>query len=90
MDYLGNVGNAFSDGVLISDNFCNGDIWEIGLKRFCPEIFVKGMYFHIIPYNKGSSVFFDKDIKFRHDFTEDSTAKIYSVEAVPEYKLVIG
>lgn len=90
VDYLGNVGNAFSDGVLISDNFCNGDIWEIGLKRFCPEIFVKGMYFHIIPYNKGSSVFFDKDIKFRHDFTEDSTAKIYSVEAVPEYKLVIG
>lgn len=89
VDYLGNVGNAFTDGVLISDNFCNGDIWEIGLKRYCPEIFEKGLYFHIIPYNKGSSVVFDRDISFRHDFTGGSTAEIYSVEAIPEYRLII-
>ncbi|HEY8499004.1 MAG TPA: beta-galactosidase [Clostridia bacterium] len=90
VDYLGNVGNAFSDGVLISDDFFNGSIWEIGLKRYCPGIFNKGMYFHIIPYNKGSSVVFDKDIKFRHDFSSDSTAEIYSIYAVPEYRLILG
>jgi hypothetical protein len=87
VDYVGSVGNAFIDGRLVSDDFFNGSIWEIGLKRHLPEVVLKGMYFHIIPYKKGSSVIFDKDIIFRHEFDQDQIAEIYSIEAIPQYKL---
>lgn len=30
--YDGDVGMAFFDGELVSDNYCNGTIWEIGLR----------------------------------------------------------
>ena len=32
VDYTGDIGSAFVDGELISDNFYNGAVWEIGLK----------------------------------------------------------
>lgn len=90
IDYLGSVGNAFIDGTLVSDDFCNGDIWEIGLRRFYPEVLRKGIYFHIVPYIKGSDVIFDGDIKFRHDFSGGKTAEIFSINAVPEYNVTIN
>ena len=31
--YRGDIGHAFADGVLISDHFCNGAVWEIGIKE---------------------------------------------------------
>lgn len=88
IDYMGNVGNAFIDGTLVSDNFCNGQIWEIGLKRLCPALLDKGMYFHIIPYVEGSDVVFDEDIPFRHPFAEDRTAEISDIRAVPQYRVL--
>ncbi|MCL6591736.1 MAG: beta-galactosidase [Firmicutes bacterium] len=87
VDYLGNVGYAFCDGVLISDNFCNGATWEIGLKRFGSRILEQGMYFYILPYRKGSEVIFDRDIQFRHEFSGERTAEIFSIKAIPEYKI---
>lgn len=31
IDYQGDISTLFLDDVLISDNFCNGDTWEVGL-----------------------------------------------------------
>ncbi|HEX3045643.1 MAG TPA: beta-galactosidase [Bacillota bacterium] len=90
VDYLGNVGYAFCDGVLISDNFCNGEPWEIGLKRFGSRVLEQGMYFYILPYREGSEVIFDRDIEFRHDFSSDRIAQIYSIKAIPEYKMILS
>jgi hypothetical protein len=86
VDYLGNVGYAFCDGMLVGDNFCNGAPWEIGLKRLGSGILEKGMYFYILPYRQGSEVIFDCDIQFRHDFSGDQVAEIFSIKAIPEYK----
>jgi len=91
IDYIGNIGNAFIDGKLISDNFFNGNVWEIGLKRFySSKLLEKEMYFHVIPYIKGSEVIFDSEIKFGHSFSENQTAEIHSICAVPEYKVLIN
>jgi hypothetical protein len=89
VDYLGSVGNAFIAGRLVADNFCNGQVWEIGLKRFFPEIAEKGMYFHVIPYQKGGDVVFEPGLEFRHEFNDGETAEIFSIEAVPEYQALI-
>lgn len=90
VDYLGSVGNAFMDGRLVADNFCNGQIWEIGLRRFFPEISEEGMYIHVIPYQKGSDVVFEPGLEFRHEFDAEETAKIFSIEAMPVYRALIS
>lgn len=34
IDYDGDIGHLFSaDGTLLSDNFCNGDVWEAGIQE---------------------------------------------------------
>ena len=33
IDYLGDIGQAFQNGKMIADNFCNLAIWEIGVKE---------------------------------------------------------
>lgn len=48
------------------------------------------MYFHVIPYKKGSDILLDPELKLKHEFTEEETAEIYAIEAVPVYKAVIG
>ena len=90
VDYLGSVGNAFIAGRLVADDFCNGSMWEIGLKRFFPEIAEKGMYFHVIPCRKGGEIVFEPGLEFRHEFNDGETAEIFSIEAVPVYRADIG
>jgi hypothetical protein len=89
VDYLGSAGNAFIGGRLVADNFCNGQIWEIGLKRFFPEVAQKGLSLHVIPFQQGGEVTFEPGLAFRHEFGEKETAQIFSVEAVPVYRAVI-
>lgn len=89
IDYSGNVGSAFVKGTLVSDNFCNGQIWEIGLRRIRPDVREHGMYIHIIPYKRGSDVLFDPAIKFENENQSDSVCKINSINAVPLFRINI-
>jgi hypothetical protein len=91
--YFGDVLNAFIDGELVSDHHCNGNPWEIGLKRFMPRAAEKGMYLYVTPLVKGTTV--AKKIQPQLEraagrtFTADETAEIVSIEAVPEYRVRI-
>ncbi len=49
IDYIGDTGGAYIDGKLIHDNFWNGTTWEIGLKRYVPEISGKDLVIVITP-----------------------------------------
>ena len=89
IDYWGNVGNAFVDGILVSDNFCNGRPWEIGLKWIQANLLKNGMYLHIIPLKKDSEVIFDSSVKFaQHDITHE-ISEIHSITAIPRYNIKI-
>jgi len=33
IDYRGDIGSLFQEGMMIADNFCNNAVWEIGLKE---------------------------------------------------------
>ncbi len=89
IDYEGDIGNAFIDGRLINDNFYNGTIWEIGLKRFYPEILNKEMYFYIVPVKKGKTITIDSAMTLRKEFSGEQLADIHSIKAIPEYKIDI-
>jgi len=89
IDYLGDVGNAFIDGRLIHDNFCNGEIWEIGLKRFYPEAAEKGIYLAVTPVNP-DQVHYDATAPCRQEALAGArAAEIRSLALVPEYRAVV-
>ncbi len=56
IDYVGDVGQAFIDGEMIADHFCNGDIWEIGLKSFAERLKGQKLTIYITPLKEGANV----------------------------------
>jgi hypothetical protein len=87
--YTGDVGYAYIDGKLINDNFCNGDVWEIGLKKFEKELLEKGMYLYISPIKKGSIVKRDSAMAAVKEIGGQEIAEIKSIEAVCEQSVLI-
>ncbi|MFC5529699.1 beta-galactosidase [Cohnella yongneupensis] len=89
IDYSGDIGYAFIDGELISDNFCNGTTWEIGLKRFEERLLDKGMYVYVSPIRKGTVVNSNTTMAGWNESAKELIADIGSVSAVPVYEIVI-
>lgn len=58
IDYVGDVGRAYLDGRLVADDFYNGKIWEIGLKRFAPRVFEKGLQLKFLPVRRDAPIYF--------------------------------
>lgn len=90
IDYRGDVASAMIDGKLINDNFNNGTTWEIGLKRFLPEVAEKPIYFYVTPLRKGRTVIADSTAGPHREFVGEEVAEIVSIEAVPVYSVVVG
>jgi hypothetical protein len=55
--YLGDVARIYLDGKLLTDNFYNGKPFELGLKRFAPDIYNKKLTVHILPLPKKAPVY---------------------------------
>ena len=89
IDYLGDVGNLFIDGKLIADDFCNGETWEIGLKRFYPEIANKELCLTVSPLRKGHTTLNNATLAVKEDFIGEQIAEIRSVQLIPEYRAVV-
>jgi len=89
IDYTGDIGNAFIDGKLINDNFYNGTTWEIGLKRFNPQVVDKGLYIHINPLRRGEYVTLDTSMALKQEFVGDMAGTVHKIEAIPEYRVML-
>ncbi len=86
IDYLGDVGLGFIDGRLVADHFYYGQPWNIGLKRFLPEILEKGMYFHLRPIYKNAPFLDEIPNKEKIDFSKGDVSEIRKIELIPEYQ----
>jgi hypothetical protein len=86
INYTGDVGYAYLDGQLISDNFNNGTIWEIGLSRFLPQVLEKEIYLYVTPQRKGKVVRSNSAMAAQETFVGEEVAEIRSVWVVPRYK----
>lgn len=89
IDYVGDTGNAFIDGKLVHDNFCNGTVWEIGLKHFAAAITEKELFILITPIatSEGGARSIPTGMAFRPDMDSDRLAIIHSITAVAEHKV---
>ena len=54
--YHGDVGNAFAGNELISDNFCNGDIWDIRLDGCAEALKSSPLVLYLTPVRKNVTV----------------------------------
>ena len=54
--YQGDIGHAFADGQLISDNFCNGDVWDIRLDCYEEALQRDPLVLYLTPVKKNVTV----------------------------------
>jgi hypothetical protein len=59
--YIGDVARIYAGEQLITDNFYNGNVFELGLKRFVPEIFGKDLQIKILPLQQDAPVYLQSD-----------------------------
>lgn len=79
--YNGDVARLYSGERLLTDNFYNGNVFEIGLWRFAPEIYRQELFLKILPLKKDALVYLQPDA--RPDFEgKDSICKLLAVNLV--------
>ena len=86
IDYRGDIGHAFIDGKMISDNFCNNDTWEIGLKTFADKLAKYPLTIYITPLKEGVNVNVESAMAARIEEVAVKTGEIAKVKVVPVYE----
>ena len=88
INYVGDVGRIYEGTQLLDDNFYNGTSWEVGLKRYAPGVFAKGMELKILPLRNDAPIYLPKTAW--PDFHGDlDLARIKSISISPEYEVVL-
>ncbi len=79
--YVGDVARLRLNGKLLDDNFYSGREFDLGLKRYAPEIFTGDLRLEILPLRKDAPIFLEP--KARPDFgTNETVLKLQSVETI--------
>ncbi|MGN0322076.1 MAG: beta-galactosidase [Oliverpabstia sp.] len=87
IDYQGDIGHAFIDGSMISDNFCNGATWEIGLKDFAERLKTQNLTVYITPLKEGVNVNVESSMAARKEEVMTSIGVISNVAVCPVYEI---
>ncbi len=83
--YAGDVARVMLNGKFITDDFYNGNAFDIGLRRHAPEILRGKLQIAILPLQKEAPIFMADQA--RPDFgNADSVVNIQSVEIIPQYQ----
>jgi hypothetical protein len=90
IEYVGDIGEAYIDGVLVSDNFCNGTTWELGLKRFAEKLANHTLVLHITPLRKdgGALRYLPTGMAVRAESASEGAASLDAISAVAEYEVI--
>jgi len=89
IEYFGDIGYAFSGNELINDNFYNGSVWEIGLKKFEKQLLNNGMRIYISPVKEDSAVKNDSPTAGRSESSKRKIGRINSIQIEPVYEIKI-
>jgi len=70
--YTGDVARLALNGRLVTDDFYNGSVFEIGLRRYASELASGDLRLEILPLQKDMPVYFEP--RYRPEFNTDGTA----------------
>lgn len=87
VDYVGDRGMPFMDGLLVSDHFYQEKKWEIGIKKFLPELLEKEMVLIFHPMYDDQE--FLVDLSELPNFEEGKFLEINVIDTVNEYKAIL-
>ncbi len=81
--YRGDVGHLFSNGIMISDNFSNGAVWEVGLHEALDSRDVKLLTLVITPKKEKATVNVSSTMAGRVEEVEIAVEKLESIRIKP-------
>lgn len=87
--YHGDIGWLFLGSRLLSDNFCNGDVWEIGLRDVAEDVASQGLTLVITPLKKGVNVNVDSPMAARMENVEETLCELIDVSLVPVREICV-
>jgi beta-galactosidase len=90
--YVGDVARVLLDGKLLTDDFYNGNIWEIGLRRHAPQIRQGDLRIAILPLRKDAITGPSRKIYLADEFIPDfgeaaSVVQLQGVEIISRYQV---
>ncbi len=88
INYRGDIGMLFLNNTMISDNFCNGDTWEIGLKEQQASL-NQAMTLKIAPVREGATVNVESAMAARNEEVKALIAELESVRVQPVYEMTL-
>jgi hypothetical protein len=87
--YVGDVARLTLNGKLLDDNFYSGREFDLGLKRYAPEILTGDLRLEILPLRKDAPIFLEP--KAKPDFgTNETLLKLHSATVVNFDELETG
>ena len=89
IDYRGDIGTLFLDGVMISDNFCNGDTWEVGLAEHREKL-PASLVLRISPLREGARVNTESPMAARSEEVKEKLAELDGIRVRPVYEIDLG
>jgi beta-galactosidase len=86
LHYVGDVARVMLNGRFITDDFYNGNAFDIGLRRHAPEILNGDLRIAILPLRKDAPIYMAEAVR-PHFGSADSIAALESIEIIPRYQL---
>lgn len=86
IDYQGDIGMLFLNDTMISDNFCNGATWEVGLMEHRDKLTGK-MVLKITPIKEGANVNVESAMAARNEEVKKSIAELNQIRVQPVYEI---
>jgi beta-galactosidase len=85
LNYAGDVARIYLDGKFLTDNFYNGNPFDLGLKRFAPGVYQKELLLKILPLRKDAPIYLPKDA-WPNFATADSIVALRSTEVIETHE----
>ena len=86
INYRGDIGMLFLNDVMISDNFCNGDTWEVGLLEHKDKL-PGTMVLKISPIREGANVNVESAMAARNEEVKALIADLKQIKVQPVYEI---
>ena len=86
IDYQGDIGMLFLNDTMISDNFCNGATWEVGLMEHRDKLTGK-MVLKITPIKEGANVNVESAMAARNEEVKKAIAELNQIRVQPVYEI---
>ena len=87
IDYEGDIGMMFLKNRMISDNFCNGDTWEIGLKEYREALRTEKPVLTVAPIREGAVVSAETAMAARSESSRQEIGELKKAVLQPVYEI---